>query len=76
MEDFEAAEEERGPRPLGVRVLRVAVAVLVIVSLLLYFVRPLRNVFNSETFEWLRPGRGSHPIPLAPQPENAPLLDV
>lgn len=76
-EDFEAADQDGyGAKPVSVRVLRAVVVMLVIVAMLLYFVGPFYNVFDSAPFRWLRPSTGTHPIPLAPEEENPPALDV
>ena len=77
LEDFEAADQDGdGARPVTVRVLRAVVVMLVIVAMLLYFAGPFYNVFDSAPFRWLRPSTGTHPIPLAPEHENPPMLDV
>lgn len=79
LEDFEAAENEEvhaGTRGVLVRILRVVVVLLVISALLLYFVVPFGNVFNSTTYRWLRPNAGTHTIPLAPEQPSSPKLPV
>ena len=76
-DEFEAAEEELAKPSAGVivwRIVRLAVALLLVAALLVYFVTPFTNIFGSVPFRWMHPNTGIHTIPLAPPQKANPKL--
>ena len=78
-DEFEAAEEELAKPSAGVivwRIVRLAVALLLVAALLVYFVTPFTNIFGSVPYRWMHPNTGIHSIPIAPQQKSNPKLPV
>ena len=76
-DEFEAAEEEQAKptaRFFIFRILKLAVALLLVAALLVYFATPFTNIFGSVPYRWLHPNTGIHTIPLAPPQKSNPKL--